>query len=232
MNIRVIPLKNHNNSLKSYSYLIIDEIGRKALLVDPSGSLEKIQQILVQYKVSLSTILITHSHLDHIELVDVLTKKYDAFVMISQIEAHYYRFYCRNLILLENSVPVPFGDEHIVPILTAGHTKGSLCFLIGNCLFSGDTVFIEGCGNCWGEGANPDDMFDSLQFLKKNIPLDTKIYPGHSYGENPGQPFKYLLKNNIYLQFNCRSHFISFLMRKKTSTSSNLKMGERGAFQG
>ena len=57
-------------------------------------------------------------------------------------------------------------------------------------------------------------MFDSLQFLKNHIPLHTKVYPGHSYGEEPGQTFAYLLKNNIYLQINSRDHFVAFRMRE------------------
>lgn len=232
MNIRVIPFRDEIHSLNNYSYLVLDEIGKEALLVDPVGPVELIEQKLIQYGASLTKILITHSHHDHVRLVDILINKFDILVIMSKIEAYYYGFHCPNLVLLENFTPLSFGKEHIVPLLTPGHTKGSVCYLIGNYLFSGDTLFIEGCGNCWGEGADPNDMFDSLQFLKKRIPLHTKVYPGHSYGEKPGRLFKYLLGNNIYLQIDSRHHFISFRMRNSQRPRAEVNPSGRQGVSG
>lgn len=81
------------------------------------------------------------------------------------------------------------------------------------CDQSGDTLFTEGCGICIGKGGDPNAMFDSLAFLKTTIPTETKIYPGHSFGELPGKTFAYLLQNNIYLQFKQQTEFVAFRMR-------------------
>ena len=158
-------------------------------------------------------ILLTHSHFDHVNLADALSKKYDSPVLMSRIEIDFYRFNCNNLLAIEDSTPFSFGHSRVLPILTPGHTKGSLSYLIGENLFSGDTLFCEGCGICQGLGADPDAMFESISFLKHQLPLETRIYPGHSYHEAPGKPFSYLMKNNIYLQLDSREHFVRFRMR-------------------
>jgi len=83
--------------------------------------------------------------------------------------------------------------------------------------FCGDTLFIEGCGLCSGKGADPNNMFDTLQKLKAKISPQTRIYPGHCYGKPVGQSFKYVLENNIYLQFDGREKFVAFRMRPHQS---------------
>jgi glyoxylase-like metal-dependent hydrolase (beta-lactamase superfamily II) len=98
-------------------------------------------------------------------------------------------------------------------MLTPGHTAGGVCYLIENNLFSGDTLFAEGCGYCSGRGADPRAMFHSLQLLKRTIAPQTLVFPGHSYGQLPGQTFGSLLKNNIYLAFDDERKFVQFRMR-------------------
>jgi hydroxyacylglutathione hydrolase len=76
----------------------------------------------------------------------------------------------------------------IRPIATPGHTPGSICYLIGDNLFSGDVLFYEGCGIC-PDIASAHTMFASLERLKTLLRPETRVYPGHCYGMPPGQPF-------------------------------------------
>ena len=100
----------------------------------------------------------------------------------------------------------------IEPIFTPGHTPGCMCYLIGGNLFTGDVLFTEGCGMCSDlEAAHA--MFASLQDLKTRIKPHTRIFPGHSYGEQPGQTLSQLLKDNIYLQFSNKESFAAFRLR-------------------
>ncbi|WP_268964163.1 MBL fold metallo-hydrolase, partial [Paenibacillus sinensis] len=78
------------------------------------------------------------------------------------------------------------GDTQITCILTPGHTYGSACYLTSDHLFTGDTVFIEGCGLCDTVGGDPEQMFHSIQRIKSAINPMVQIFPGHSYGKNPG----------------------------------------------
>ena len=56
-------------------------------------------------------------------------------------------------------------------------------------------------------------MFASLQRLKARLKPDSRIFPGHSYGQPPGRPMSQLLRENIYLQFTDKDSFAAFRMR-------------------
>jgi hydroxyacylglutathione hydrolase len=88
-----------------------------------------------------------------------------------------------------------------------------VCYLVGNNLFTGDVLFAEGCGACPNEPA-AHAMYESLDFLKRYLKPNTKIYPGHSYGKMPGQFFSNVLHDNLYLQFKDKNTFTSFRLRK------------------
>lgn len=84
-------------------------------------------------------------------------------------------------------------------ILTPGHTAGGICFLLKDSLFTGDTIFMEGCGICNLDGGSPEKMFESIQKLKGFVSNDIKVFAGHSYGRQQGIKWKELLSENLYL---------------------------------
>jgi hydroxyacylglutathione hydrolase len=214
MNIVAYPIKVSKLLFKNYCYLIINTDNKKAILIDPAWEMEKIERQLELHQVTLASILLTHHHFDHVNLADSLAKKYHVPVMISKTEIEYYGFSCHNLVSITQTSDMTIEQIEILALFTPGHTRGAISYLVADNLFSGDTLFIEGCGICTGRGGDPSQMFDSLSYLKAIIPIGTKIYPGHSYGQEPGLPFSYLLQNNIYLQFNNKQQFINFRMRK------------------
>ncbi|MBN2440196.1 MAG: MBL fold metallo-hydrolase [Spirochaetales bacterium] len=199
---------------KNYVYLVADEKSKKAVLVDPVWEKSMVVEVMEEKGITLTHILLTHSHPDHVFLADSLARDTGCIVHMSQIEIDYYNFNCHNLVPLNNNEQFFCGNTLITPILTPGHTKGSLCYMIGNNLFTGDTLFIEGCGLCWGKGADPEEMFESLQMLKQIIPGQMKIYPGHRFGVKPGLQFENVLQYNIYLDFKKKEEFIKYRMRK------------------
>ena len=129
-------------------------------------------------------------------------------------EINYYRFRCNNLQSIGHLNKIKFGNTTITSLFTPGHTAGGTCFLLKGSLFTGDTIFTEGCGICYGKGSSPKAMFRSLQMIKSIISKDVRVYPAHSFGKAPGQSFGQLLKENIYLQFDNEEDFVSFRMRK------------------
>jgi hydroxyacylglutathione hydrolase len=214
MNIVSYPIKVSKLSFKNYCYLIINTYNKKAILIDPAWEMEKNERQLEHHQVTLVSILLTHHHFDHVNLANSLALKYHVPVMMSKTEIEYYGFSCHNLSPIGQTNNITIEQIEILPLFTPGHTRGAISYWVADNLFSGDTLFIEGCGICIGHGGDPSQMFDSLSYLKAIIPIDTKIYPGHSYGKEPGLPFPYLLRNNIYLQFNNKQQFIDFRMRK------------------
>ena len=81
-------------------------------------------------------------------------------------------------ILLEDGEKVPYGKTNLNVLHTPGHTPGSLCFLFGDCLIAGDTIFPGGPGKT----SSPADLKLIIESITSKIfvlPDDTAIYPGH-----------------------------------------------------
>ena len=208
MSINVYSIKVTRLSYKNYCYLIIHPKTHEAILIDPAWEMDKIEQGLRIHNANLISILLTHHHFDHVNLAEEISTKYNVPIRMSNQEIEAYSFFLPKLVPIDHSNTLVFGKITVQPLLTPGHTKGALCYLIEDALFTGDTLFIEGCGICFGKGGDPSEMFDSLNYLKRIVPSHTKVYPGHSYGKEPGESFRYLLKNNIYLHFSTREQFI------------------------
>lgn len=214
MKLTVILLKTTSLFTTNYSYLIFDSISRDAVAIDPVGKIGLFDEIITKNKLKLNATLITHTHFDHVKLAESMMRKYGCQIMVSEWEdlSCFSSIKC-SLSLITTEIPMQIGKLTVTPIHTPGHTLGSTCFLIGDNLFTGDTLFIEGCGMCFGKESDPKLLFSSLNKLKDTISSVTNIYPGHSFGNEPGKQFCFLLMNNIYLQISKEDMFVSFRMR-------------------
>ncbi|HET9277914.1 MAG TPA: MBL fold metallo-hydrolase [Flavitalea sp.] len=214
MSVKVCSIKSTKSLFKNYCYIVFDEQTKDALIIDPAWEIEKIKITLQDNQVIPRKILLTHHHFDHTNLVNQLVADYNLQVLMSEIEIEYYNFSCPNLYAITEFTTIYIGAQRVIPFQTPGHSKGSMCFLIEKFLFTGDTLFIEGCGVCQAKGGDPTEMFNSLQQLKAQITLDTIIYPGHAYKSEPGKDFRYVWDHNIYLQIEDLKKFVAFRMRK------------------
>jgi hydroxyacylglutathione hydrolase len=207
----VVVLQTRFSFFKNYNYLVIDPGTRQAVIVDPAWEMEKVERAIIETQATLSGILITHSHPDHIHLAKPIAEKYGCPIWMSKEEIVTSGFNARQLIGIDTN-RWAVGRMLIEPILTPGHSQGCVCYLIGDNLFAGDVLFAEGCGMC------PDisaafAMFASLKKLTSRLKPQTRIYPGHSYGKPVGQVLSQVLKENIYLQFSDKESFAAFRMR-------------------
>ena len=198
--------------IRNQCYLIEKE--GECLLIDPAWEYEVIATYILNNQLTLKGVLLTHSHRDHTDLAEQFSLKYQVPIYIGKKEADISGFTCENLNYLSHHDQIYLGNFSIHTLLTPGHTAGSVCYLIENHIFTGDTVFIEGVGGCYDKTSNPVDLFYSIQFLKNYLPATTLFWPGHSYGQSPGKDLTYLLKNNLYFQLDKMEHFVSFRTRK------------------
>jgi hydroxyacylglutathione hydrolase len=198
--------------LVNYNYLVVDPVSRQAVVVDPAWQMDTIEGALADAKANLCGILLTHSDPDHTHLSKPLAAKHACPIWMSKEEIAASGFQDEHLIGID-AEPWSVGWMRIEPIPTPGHSQGSTCFLIGDNLFTGDTLFAEGCGLC-PDAPAARTMFASLDRLKRRLVPQTRIYPGHSYGKPVGQPFSEVLRGNIYLQFDDVEKFVAFRLRK------------------
>jgi hydroxyacylglutathione hydrolase len=212
--LQVFPLRVSRGSFINYTYLVVNTITGEAVLIDPGTEYDTIAQALSKTGAVLKGILLTHHHADHTQLASRFAKNFQVPVYMSRIEQEFYQFDCLNLLPVEPDTLFAVSSLDIFAYDTPGHTRGGTCFRIGEYLFTGDTVFVEGCGICSGAGADPVEMYNSLQKLKIQIPEDTIIYPGHCYGIEPGVSFHVVLRQNLYFHFKLPGAFVRFRMRK------------------
>lgn len=210
----LIIIKTQRLLFKNYTFMIINPLNNKAICIDPSWEANKYHAIIEQEHVNLEAIFLTHHHLDHSNLANDLASYYDCPVYMTDEEVQYYNFKCINLTPLPKHIEYTVSADIRVKIIrTPGHTFGGACYLIDDKLFTGDTLFIEGCGMCTGNGADPIQMYDSLQKLLREISDQTQIYPGHQFKNPIGNTFSFVKGNNIYLNFINQDDFVKFRMR-------------------
>ncbi len=173
----------------SNSYLLI--CNGEALIIDPSGT--EVSEHIQDAKLMPVGILLTHGHFDHTEYVDKLRNIYGIPLMIHKEDAElltdgkkdgYFQFFRRENShrpadrLLEDGECISLGGEEITVLHTPGHTRGSVCYLAGDILVSGDTLFANSIGRCDLYGGDTAMMLSSLKRLRQ-IEANPFIYPGH-----------------------------------------------------
>lgn len=215
---RVFLVKVAEKMMVNNTFLVVDPASHQAVLVDPAWEIERYHAELNRTGASLSGILLTHAHFDHINLARPLADYYNCPIWMSRQEVAASGFDARQLIAI-GETPWFVGQMKIEPIFTPGHTPGCVCYLIGDNLFTGDVLFAEGCGICNGLEA-AYQMYDSLQMLKGRLKRHTHIYPGHTYVRPPGQRFSEVLTHNMYLHFDDRQSFAAYRLRKGQKAAS------------
>ena len=156
-----------NNDLRNFSYLIYDDQSGSAWVIDPWEA-RPFTEYIKKAGLSLKGILNTHSHWDHVRGNDELVRIFGAPVK-----------------KLNSSEKVRLDSTHELEIISSpGHTMDHQVFLWKGAgqevLFSGDTLFNAGVGNC-KNGGNVDLLYETVEKLMHRLSLDTVLQPGHDY---------------------------------------------------
>ena len=210
----VIVVRVTGGKFINYSYIIYDDNG-VGILLDPAWEREKIINIIKENDIEIKAVFITHEHQDHTNLAEYMAIYYNIPIYSSKEVQCMFTVDNENLIVIESENQITINKLTVKPFFTPGHTSGGISYLINGNLFSGDTLFIEGCGMYEDKNSDPIQLFKSLRRFAEDIPLVTNIYPGHRYHAKVGQPFSYVLDNNIYLNILAEQDFVNFRMRRK-----------------
>ena len=103
---------------------------------------------------------------------------------------------------------VLLGKINIKIIHTPGHFPDSLCYLMENIIFTGDTLFVGRTGRTISANASTKDLYYSIYDKILSLPGNTLIYPGHDYGEKPTISLKENIKISPLLQAKSEKDFI------------------------
>jgi hydroxyacylglutathione hydrolase len=161
-------------SFDTNSYLLTCPLTGDSVLVDAPAEASEILKALKE--TNPKYILITHNHMDHLGALPEIKSKLRIPVGAHRMDAK--GLPLRPEILLEDGEKVSYGNTSLKVLHTPGHTPGSLCFLMGKYLISGDTIFSGGPGKT----KSPTDLKLIIESITRKIfvlPDDTAIYPGH-----------------------------------------------------
>ncbi len=161
----------------TYTYLIVDDISREAVLIDPVAShIDDYIQELELLNCDLKYTLETHVHADHITASGLLRDRLSIKIGVSEL--------CGAPtadLQLNDGDMLTFGTQQIKVMATPGHTSGSVSFLWSDRLFTGDALLVNGCGRTDFQGGDANVLFKSIISKIFKLPDETLIYPCHDY---------------------------------------------------
>ncbi len=166
---------------------------KRCIAVDIGGDSEELLGFIKLKGLTLSKILLTHGHFDHIGGVEAVRKATGAEVYIhpddaimltsSEYSLHSTMSYGKFAPVTDYTAAVgdsviTDGDMSFKVLHTPGHSPGSVCYICGDVIFSGDTLFCGSCGRTDLRGGNSIDMKKSLRALYL-LDGNYNVYNGH-----------------------------------------------------
>ncbi|MDD4850190.1 MAG: MBL fold metallo-hydrolase [Gemmiger sp.] len=186
--------------LYTNTFLLVTAAGH-GIAIDPSAPPARYTDALAEAKATLTHILLTHGHYDHVGAVEALKQaapgavtvyldpadcKGDALYPLKTADAGY-----------TDGGHIRVDELDFTTWHTPGHTQGSWCFYCEGNLFTGDTLFAGSCGRVDMPGGSAPQMMQSLARLA-GLPLGdaTRVLPGHEGFSTLGEE----RRHNPYLQ--------------------------------
>jgi glyoxylase-like metal-dependent hydrolase (beta-lactamase superfamily II) len=139
----------------SNAYLVADEPGGTAVFVDSGAPLEPLLAAVERERLTVTHLLRTHGHTDHVEHEDELVDRFGLEVVTG---------------------PVETGGLRVAALATPGHSDDGVSFLVDDTvLFSGDTLFRDAVG-----GGPADELRRSVMDVLMPLPPEVRVLPGHT----------------------------------------------------
>ena len=180
-------------------YIVHKEGSKQCIVIDPGYDAATILGRAALLGLEIEAILLTHGHFDHVGAVASLAADTDCRVFLKEEELSLPGamtagplFYTD---LYDGTGMLSVANLDIKVLHTPGHTPGSVCLIIADAMFSGDTLFAGSMGRCDFPGSNIFDMRKSLKKLRE-LPGDYRVFPGHAEATT----LEFERKTNPYLR--------------------------------
>lgn len=195
--------------IEANCYILGCAVTKEGAIIDPGGSAEAIKSAVEEMRLTISAIVNTHGHVDHISAnadikeatgADLLIHEYDAGMLTDPV-ANLSSLACRPVVSppadrhLVDGDRVKVGSLVLTVIHTPGHTSGGICLAAPGYVFSGDTLFAGSIGRTDFPGGSLELLIHSIRAKLLVLPDTTAVLPGHG----PNTTIKNEKKWNPYL---------------------------------
>ena len=192
-------------SFQNFSYIIGDPKTHTAALVDPAWEVDRLLSLCTDAGLTVSHIINTHSHHDHVEGNDAVVKRTHAKVVAHQSSP------VRKDIPVDDGDSIEVGSLRVQALHTPGHCPDHICLLVDGKVLTGDTLFVGECGRTDLAGGDAGAMYDSLFNKLMALNDSTEVYPGHDYGRKPSSTIGEERRTNYTLKERTKEGFIKFM---------------------
>lgn len=194
LQIDTLPLGDYQTNC----YIVRPEGADNCLILDPGYEPEIILSFLKEKGLTLHTIALTHGHFDHVGAVRDLAAETGCKVYLNAKELALPPMLTAGPLYYTDTYSdgdtVALAGMEAQVLETPGHTPGSVCLLIEDHMFAGDTLFAGSCGRTDLPGGDSRAMRDSLRRLA-GLKKDYAVHPGHG----PGSTLEREKRTNPYL---------------------------------
>jgi hydroxyacylglutathione hydrolase len=173
--------------LQNFCEVIGCPVTGQAALVDPAFEVDRLLAAARARGWTVTTILLTHTHEDHVAGLDEAAAATGAVVRCHPVEVEVARGLAARVEPVADGERIAIGQGEVMAVYTPGHTPGCVCWYVPEpgAVITGDVLFVGSCGGVSYPGSDPAAMVDSLQNRLGALPEETKLYPGHDYGQTP-----------------------------------------------
>lgn len=198
--------------METFAYLVGDEASRTCALIDPAFDTDRLLALAKDEGYTITHVINTHRHADHCAGNAAIIAATGATLLAHEKDApHLGKLINGALARLVGGKPSPKADVHLkdkdtieigqtklTVLHTPGHTPGGMCLYAEGHVFTGDTLFVGAVGRTDLPGGSAATLLASIKTRIYTLPDQTRVWPGHDYGETPSSTVAEERKTNPF----------------------------------
>ncbi len=200
-----------------------------AAVIDPEiSAMERYRGLASRHGLTIRYAIDTHTHADHFSAAREIARALDAQVVMSHLSPAPFID-----LRLDDGDMLLVGDMRIQAMATPGHTADSICLIVQDHVFTGDTLLIGGTGRTDLPTGDPDKLHESLFTRLLKLDAATHIHPAHEYKGSAGSTIGEEIATNPRLQKTGRAEFVAMMraldIKAPTHLTEALRVNMSGA---
>lgn len=200
------------------SYLVGCEATRSAVLIDPEFSkIDRYLGLVSQLGLHVRYVIDTHTHADHFSGSRELSKALGAPVVMNRLSPAPFAD-----IRLDDGDMLIVGEMRLQALHTPGHTRDSMCLVMADRVFTGDTLLIGGTGRTDLPSGDPHQLHESLFDKLLKLPAELLVFPAHDYKGRSHSTLAVEIAENPRLQKTDRADFVEMMQSLDLSAPTHL----------